>query len=186
MNQFDISSELNKQQEESPCPLYIQWFVMIVPAIFLVRMVIVDTMRATVVLVVAPLTAVFAFSLLFSLALIPLLLTSLKITPSYYLRNDGVQICSLLSRRTIPYGEIEAATVLPFKPGFSFRLAINTTGYHVGIFQNERFGTVDAVASSKSDQAVVLVLKKGRPLLFTPADPERIAEVIEYKSREKK
>ncbi len=123
-------------------------------------------------------TFFFLYMMVLSLAVV------LKGYPSYHLFDKGIQLRSFLWRRTIPYEQIEAVTVLPFKQlHFGLRWAIDTHTYHVGIFPSERFGTIDVVSSSYTDQAVVLVLKKGRPVLFTPADPNRIAEMIEDKSR---
>lgn len=100
---------------------------------------------------------------------------------SYELREDGVYLCSAFRRRTIAYADIELATVYADMPSLGWWAwwAYGTSDYKVGIFPFGEFGLVDAVASHVDEAVVVLKLKKGRPVLFTPEDPERAVKLVE-------
>jgi len=99
---------------------------------------------------------------------------------SYELREDGVHLCSALRKRTIAYADIEMATVYADMPSLGWWAwwAYSASDYKVGIFPFGEVGLVDAVASHVDEAVVVLKLKKGRPVLFTPEDPERAVKLI--------
>jgi len=99
---------------------------------------------------------------------------------SYELREEGLFLRSMLRGRTIPYTDIELATLFPAisSLGYGFG-AFQSHGYQVGLRSSEQFGWVDVVGSSPVGEAVVLLLKKGRPVIFTPEHPERIVEMLD-------
>jgi len=137
-------------------------------------------------------TAVMAFVLLLEgrmqlIVGVPLLLVVLQIIDlylpgflSYELCLDGVRLRSVLRRRTISYDEIENAIAYTEKPPLGMGLwAYQTTDYAVGLYPSKKFGWVDVFASHYDESAVVLVLKKGRPVLFTPEDPVLAVKLID-------
>lgn len=101
---------------------------------------------------------------------------------AYYLSDEGLQIQLLTRRRTIAYSDMESVMVVRFKASFSLR-SYGGNGYHVGVHPSEHWGEADIACSTYSGDAVALVLKEGRPMLFTPVDPERVADEIRARVR---
>lgn len=126
----------------------------------------------------------FAWTLLFVLAVAsPYLPAYIK----YELREDGVYLQSAVRRRTIPYAEIELATVFTDISSFSWEFGvIGSPQYHVGIYSNKEYGYIDLVASHLYEHAVLLLLKDARPVIFTPEGPERVVALIDSLQKDAK
>jgi len=103
---------------------------------------------------------------------------------SYRLTDDGVQIRSLARRRIITYSNIDTVLVTTFRQSWGLQ-PLNSHGYYVGLQRSEHWGYADIACSTASGEAVALVLRVGRPVLFTPIDPERIADEIRARMRRK-
>lgn len=96
----------------------------------------------------------------------------------YRVTQDGIELHSLLRHRMIPYEAIVDILVVRANVWIGALTATSAVGYHVGIYRLRDLGVVDVAASRCDARAVVLMLRTGRPVIFTPIDPDAVAELM--------